>query len=899
MTSIRLREPAVRDHDVTIAFTCDPPCDLYVRTEFTLCFPESIDAKKIPERLWWTVALLCLYPQWTVLRPCRIELPVRLRDGEAEAWLRLMDAGVATLESLRGTSDTARSIEIAEGTRAVPDFTAPEIGRCATAFSGGKDSLLQSALLAELSFRPVLVATTSPMAPFHDHETQRRRDVFAGIVARRDVTFVEVRSDLRSMYRNGWAAEVRGYPISISETNDALLYFSSLLVAGVAHGATHLFVASEAEVQENAATPLGIVQHPHFMYSVVTQRAISALLEPHGIRYSTLTSPLHADSVQRLLWTRYPDVADLQYSCWNVPLDGMACSRCTQCLRIALCALAAGGDPSAIGVDLATVLTSNRDWTPVTAASTPRDASRTAIHAQIVENVRAISTPRVARALAHGDVRRLREPATWEALRAYRALRARLRRRPKTVVGWRPPALCDVDPLLRERVRAIYAAAFPEEPEPAYRDVLARGDALAGWIVEPLAGAAARGAVPVLAEAELREPDDAAVRALLPAADPVVETNGARPIPVSQPLLDGNELRYVQEAVRSGWISSGGRFVSEFERRFAELAGCTYGIACSSGTTALHLTLAALGLGPRDEVIVPTFTMIATANAVAYTGATPVLVDADPVSWNIDPAAVDAAVTARTRAIVVVHTYGAPADMDAIRAIASRRGIPVVEDAAEAHGAAYGARPVGSLGAAAAFSFYANKIVTTGEGGMVTTNDARFASVARRLRDHAFSEDRHFWHRYRGFNYRMTNLQAAVGVAQLERFDALVARRRAIAESYARALRDVPGLVLPSEQPGTRNVFWMYALLVDDAFGCTRDELRAHLARAGIETRTMFVPIHLQPIYREAQRGRTYPVAESLCVRGMYLPTFAALSDGEIARIADAVRAARPAVASR
>ncbi len=900
VTSIFLHAPHVEREGVTFTFTVDPPSTLYVRAAFTLRFPAPIVVANVPERVWWTVAFLCLHAHWMILRPCRITLPIQLLPGEAELWLRLMDAGVATLESLRGTQSTERAIEIVEGDEELPTpEPLLEIGRCATAFSGGKDSLLQAALLSELTFRPVLVATTSPMAPFHDHETERRRTVFREIVARRDVSFVEVATDARSMVRNGWSAEERGYPLSVSELGDAFIYLANLVVVGMTLGATHLFVASEAEVQENAECNGRVVQHPHFMYSTVTQRAVSALLAPYGVRYSTLTSPLHADSVQRLLWRRYPELADLQYSCWNVPLNRAACSRCTQCLRIALTALAAGGDPAAMGVDVADVLEANRDWMPseATVGASPGERSRVMIHEQITENVRAVSAARVLRVLVGSDRRRLRESRTWEAFRAYRTLRRRLRLRPRMTIGWRPLALRDIDPLLRDRVGAIYADSFPEEPADSYLGVIARGESLASWIVEPLdrrstAARAPGERVPVLAATELHDPDDAAVHALLPAKDPVVRGDDGPVIPVSQPSLDGNELRYVEQAVRSGWISSSGPFVAAFEERFAALTGCAHAIACSSGTTALHLTLAALGLGAGDEVIVPTFTMIATANAVAYTGATPVLVDADAISWNLDPAAVEAAITPRTRAIVVVHTYGAPANLDAISAIASRHALVVVEDAAEAHGATYRGRPVGSLGDAAAFSFYANKIVTTGEGGMVTTNDARFARVARRLRDHAFSEDRHFWHRYRGFNYRMTNLQAAVGVAQLERFDELVARRRVVAQRYTDALRDVDGLVLPHEELGTTNVFWMYALLVDDAFGRTRDELRVRLADAGIETRTTFVPVHLQPIYRHAQRKRAYPVAESLAVRGLYLPTFAALRDAEIARIARAVRAA-------
>jgi perosamine synthetase len=910
MTSIRLLAPHVEANAVTIRWIIEPPPGLYVRDMFTLRFPAGVDCTAIPERLWWTVALLCLHAQWLLLRPCRVELPVRLLPGEAELWLRLTDAGVSTLEAMRGTSDVARTIQIVEGDLELPlPQPLPEIGRCATAFSGGKDSLLQAALLAELSFRPLLVATTSPMAPFHDHVTERRRHVFREIAARRDVRLVEVESDLRSAWDNNFAANRRNYSMSVSELSDAHLYLASLLVSGFAGGATHLFMASEAEVQVNAECDGRTVQHPHFMYSVVTLRAVSALLAPYGMRCSSLTSPLHTDSVQRLLWTRYSDLADLQYSCWNVPLDGAACSRCRQCLKIALSALAAHGDPGRMGVDLASVLVAQRDWTPSAiepaASALPHARARYDNHRQIAGNAARLGRTRVLAALVRGDVRRLANRGTWRALAAFDAVKRRARKRPTATTGWLVAALADVDPLLREGVGTIYARAFSPEPPAEHEAMLRRADVLATWIAAPMTRAALpgngaapgtgvepAGVPPVLAATEL-EPSDAFVLDLLPAYDPILSTGAGPIIPVSAPLLDGNELRYVTECVRSGWISSGGEFVRRFEDAFAAAVGCAHGVACSNGTAALHLALATLGLSAGDEVIVPTFTMIATPNAVAYTGATPVLVDADPVHWNLDPDAVEAAVTPRTRAIVVVHTYGAPAQMDAIRAIAARHRLAVVEDAAEAHGAAYRGRPVGALGDAATFSFYANKIITTGEGGMLTTNDARIAAVARRLRDHAFSDDYHFWHRYRGFNYRMTSLQAAVGLAQTERFAELVAMRRALAAAYSDGLRDVDGLTLPVEQAGTTNVFWMYALLVDPAFGRTRDELRSLLAQAGIETRTTFIPVHLQPIYRAAQRGRSYPVAESLCARGLYLPTSAALRDTDVARVVAAVRAAR------
>jgi len=366
-----------------------------------------------------------------------------------------------------------------------------------------------------------------------------------------------------------------------------------------------------------------------------------------------------------------------------------------------------------------------------------------------------------------------------------------------------------------------------------------------------------------------------------------------RIIPVADPRLDGNELRYVTQCIQSNWISSAGRFIRDFEEAFASAVGCRYGVACSNGTTALHLALATLGIGAGDEVVIPTFAMIATANAVRYTGATPVLVDAERETWNLDVSQLADRITPRTRGILLIHTYGHPADMAPILDLAERRGLWVVEDAAEAHGARYKGRPVGSLGRAASFSFYANKIITTGEGGMVTTSDPEVARIARRLRDHAFSDERHFWHKYLGFNYRMTNLQAAIGLAQTERLEEFVEIRRANAARYTERLSRIPGLTLPVERPWARNVYWMYGVVVEDAFGISRDVLRARLARRGIETRTFFIPIHLQPIYYTLYRGQRYPVADELCRRGLYLPSGATLTEGEVAYVSDMVARAR------
>ncbi|MCB9131205.1 MAG: DegT/DnrJ/EryC1/StrS family aminotransferase [Anaerolineales bacterium] len=388
---------------------------------------------------------------------------------------------------------------------------------------------------------------------------------------------------------------------------------------------------------------------------------------------------------------------------------------------------------------------------------------------------------------------------------------------------------------------------------------------------------------------------------IIPAKDPEVRIS-YRPIPdfdrpsarsiipVCEPTLDGNELKYVQQAVETNWISSAGGFIRDFEARFAEECGAKYGIACANGTVALHLALATLGLEPGDEVIIPAFTMIATINAVTYCGATPVLVDNELDFWQMDVEDVARKITPRTKAIIPVHIYGHPVDMDALNELACRHGITVIEDAAEAHGAEYKGRRTGGLGAAAAFSFYGNKILTTGEGGMITTNDQDIARLAWNLRDHAFSSERHFWHKFVGFNYRMTNLQAAVGLAQVERLNELVAARRRNAAHYTSLLRDIPGITTPPEAPWAKNVFWMYGIMVErDSFGMNRDQLRSVLADNGIETRTFFIPMHCQPVYWNTFKGQRFPVAERLCRDGFYLPSSSSLTINEIERVAAAI----------
>jgi len=364
-------------------------------------------------------------------------------------------------------------------------------------------------------------------------------------------------------------------------------------------------------------------------------------------------------------------------------------------------------------------------------------------------------------------------------------------------------------------------------------------------------------------------------------------------IPIAKPLLGEEELSNVMEAVRSGWVSSKGSFIPEFEAGFASYCGVKHGVATSNGTAALHLALAALGIGPGDEVIVPTLTFVATASTVRYTGATPVFVDSHPDYWCIDPEAIEKAVTPNTRAIVPVHLYGHPCDMDAIMEIAKRRGLLVIEDAAEAHGAQYKEKRVGSFGDVACFSFFGNKLLTTGEGGMCLTDDDDLARRMRVLRDHGMSLSKRYWHDVVGFNYRMTNMQAAVGVAQLKKLDTFIGMKRQIAAWYAEELKPLvdEGLVtLPPEMEWATGVYWMYSILVGLGFGVGRDALMDRLAAAGVETRPLFYPVHTMPPYRGSG---SFPVAEGLSEQGLSLPSPLDMVRGDVRTVVSQLGGAR------
>lgn len=357
-------------------------------------------------------------------------------------------------------------------------------------------------------------------------------------------------------------------------------------------------------------------------------------------------------------------------------------------------------------------------------------------------------------------------------------------------------------------------------------------------------------------------------------------------IPVNEPLLDGNEKKYLLECIETGWISSEGPFVRRFEEEFAARVGRRHGVAVCNGSVALDAAVVALGLGPGDEVIMPAFTIISCAAAVVRAGATPVLVDADPHTWNMDVRQIEARVTPRTRAIMVVHMYGLPVDMDAIGALASKYGLHVIEDAAEAHGQTYRGRPCGSFGDLSTFSFYPNKHVTTGEGGMIVTDSDALAERCRSLRNLCFKPPRRFVHDELGWNLRMTNLQAALGVAQLERLDSFLERKRSMGRRYTAGLFDLSN-VLQLPLPKTSdadNAYWVYGLVLQDGIDFDADEAMRRLANRGVGTRPFFWPMHEQPVLQRMGlfKGERYPVSERLGRRGFYIPSGLALTDNQI-----------------
>lgn len=390
---------------------------------------------------------------------------------------------------------------------------------------------------------------------------------------------------------------------------------------------------------------------------------------------------------------------------------------------------------------------------------------------------------------------------------------------------------------------------------------------------------------------------DDKLKAMLPEKEPVLEKYNDVTIPVCLPYFCGNEQQYAMDALRNSMISGGlnDAYIQKFEKEFAKKTGADHAIACNSGTSALHIAYRLIGIQPGDEVIVPDFTMVSTVTPLMELGAVPVFVDANEFG-QIDVTKIEAAITPKTKAIVGVHIYGHPCDMDVIERIAAEHNLKTVYDAAEAHGALYKGKKLGIYGDVVCYSFYANKVLTTGEGGMVTVKTHDMKKRADRLIDEYFSYERHFWHDEYGYSYRMSNLLAAIGLGQTEKLEFLVERRRHNYEQYVKGLAGIPGISFLPESPDVKSIRWMVGIMVDpEVFGITRNELRDRLAKMGIETRTFFVPMHVQPCFEKflsmqpSPVADNFPVSEKLCAQGTYLPSASQMADHSIQYICDRI----------
>lgn len=364
-------------------------------------------------------------------------------------------------------------------------------------------------------------------------------------------------------------------------------------------------------------------------------------------------------------------------------------------------------------------------------------------------------------------------------------------------------------------------------------------------------------------------------------------------IPVNKPILDGNERKYLLECIDSGWISSEGPFVAQFEEEFAKKVDRKYGIAVSSGTAAIDVAVESLDLKPGDEVILPSFTIISCILQIIRSGLVPVLVDSDPITWNMDVSQIKSKITSNTRAIIIVHTYGLPVDIKPILDFAKSYDLKVIEDAAEMHGQTYRSRPCGSFGDISTFSFYPNKHITTGEGGMIVTDDVKLAENCKRLRNLCFNNDKRFIHEQLGWNYRMTNLQAAIGLAQLERVDEFVTKKRKMGLLYTEILNDIKGIKLPLQKTDyADNIFWVYGIVIDEMIPLNAINIMERLKKLGVGCRPFFWPMHEQPVLNEMGlfTDETYPIAERLARKGFYIPSGLSLTEKQIYKVGKAIK---------
>lgn len=360
-------------------------------------------------------------------------------------------------------------------------------------------------------------------------------------------------------------------------------------------------------------------------------------------------------------------------------------------------------------------------------------------------------------------------------------------------------------------------------------------------------------------------------------------------IPVYEPNIGQRELEYVEDAVKSGWVSSKGPYIEKFEKSFASYIGTKYGVTASNGTAALHLAVSALGIGAGDEVIVPNLTFVSPVNAVLYNGGIPVLVDSNENDWNINYDQIESRITERTKAIIAVHLYGHPCDMKRITEIADNHDLKIIEDCAEAIGAVYNGKKVGTFGDISCFSFYGNKIITTGEGGMCLTDDEKTAQKIRELRDHGMKPNRRYWHDNIGYNYRMTNIQAALGVGQLERINSFIEKKRQIAKMYDYRLRNVNGIITQPEMSWAKNVYWLYSILVNYPSGRNRDKVIKTLEDENIETRPFFFPVNIMPPYVKFGNNEELKISQNLSISGLNLPSSTKITQDDIELICDLV----------
>jgi hypothetical protein len=489
----------VGDHEVLFRWDVTPPTELYRRSDFRLSFPPDLDLTTVPSGLWWRLAMFCLHTHWALLRPCRVELPIRLGPGERTFWLRLVEAAAVNLVEYGSTPRPGRPFDLVEtGPALRPALLETDGERMAAAFSGGKDSLTQSGLLAELSDRPLLVTTTSPVEWANDHAGAARERAMTEIVRRLPVELVEVRSDFRSCWSNGFAA-LDGATITVNELTDVLLYQVATVAAAAATGIGRSFLASEADLQYNANCTGGVLQHAHFASSAVTMTSLSGLLGPFGLSLGSLTYPLHTPQVQGLLWRRYPELTDLQFSCWLAAAGAQACGTCHQCFEIGMVVLAEGRSPSRVGIDPVRMVCSRAAWQPDQISP----GTRRPLHPtrsgrdHVLRSLRATAPEQVAQIL-DADPACRGHSELGQALDVYARLHAAASEldippAPGYVGGF----LELIDPDLREPLRAIVEQYFEAAPKREFAGTVGRSRALTARIAEPL-GRAQPGALRVL-----------------------------------------------------------------------------------------------------------------------------------------------------------------------------------------------------------------------------------------------------------------------------------------------------------------------------------------------------------------------------------------------------------------